>query len=278
MGETLRLLDLFQRERYHKLILLVSVGAFLLLEFLIFLASASQAGDKSRILILDTSGNKVYESAGTTLSSYDKGFFEFYHGPIENYRLQVKTDSHPFPFRAWLTAAIGIPVGLILLVAFIVRSYLTLVYGEQKPDPEQPEATNPRKQRLGGFATAFRNVSVFHIGAVVLLAVLTLWMVPNFLGDFFKLSLASIREYKLFFLGAAIFLGLLLVWVIYLRYKLSKQMLENQLHLEKYRLDHQLLLRHDAPPLLPEAVPDIAATGQGSPACNPGCAPEHGAP
>lgn len=265
----MRLLDLFQRERYHKLILLVSVGAFLLLEFLIFLASASQAGDKSRVLILDTNGNKIHESVGTTLSSYDKGFFEFYHGPIENYRLQVKTETLPFPFRAWLTAAIGIPVGIILLLAFIVRSYMALVYGEQRPD----DTASPSKNRLGFLASALEHFSVFHIGFAVLLAVLILWMVPNFLGDFFKIGLASIREYKLFFLGAAIFLGVLIAWVIYLRYKLSKQALENQFNLEKQRLEYRLLLQHETPALLP-GIAHGPASGQTPSAESPDPAPE----
>ncbi len=256
MSQKLRLLDLFEGKRVHKVILLVTIITFLVLELLIYLASASQAGEKSRVTVVDAEGRKVYETSGSTLTSYEKHVFESNHGPLRNYQIQVTSETHPFPFRAWMTAAIGIPVGLVLLVSFLVRAYLTLVYGEEKEKGEDSDSANPVKNRFGSVFSAFQRFSVFHVGFIVLLAVLVLWMVPNFLGDFVRVSATAIREYKWFFLGSAIFLGLLLAWVIYLRYRLSRQMLENQLHIEKYRLEQQLLLEQRTTPLLPNAVGD----------------------
>lgn len=256
MSHKLRLLDLFEGKRVHKVILLVTVLTFLVLELLIYLASASQAGEKSRVTIVDAEGRKVYETSGSTLTSYEKHVFESNHGPLRNYQIQVNSETHPFPFRAWMTAAIGIPVGMVLLVAFLVRAYLTLVYGEEREEGEDSGSSNPAKDRFGSVFSAFQRFSVFHVGFFVLLAVLVLWMVPNFLGDFVRISATALREYKWFFLGSAVFLGLLLAWVIYLRYRLSRQMLENQLHIEKYRLEQQLLLEQRATPLLPNPVGD----------------------
>lgn len=256
MSQKLRLLDLFEGKRVHKVILLVTILTFLVLELLIYLASASQAGEKSRVTVVDAEGRKVYETSGSTLTSYEKHMFESNHGPLRNYQIQVSSETHPFPFRAWMTAAIGIPVGLVMLVAFLVRAYLTLVYGEEKEKGEDSDSSNPAKNRFGSVFSAFQRFSVFHVGFIVLLAVLVLWMVPNFLGDFVRISATAIREYKWFFLGSAVFLGLLLAWVIYLRYRLSRQMLENQLHIEKYRLEQQLLLEQRATPLLPNPVGD----------------------
>ena len=150
-----------------------------------------------------------------------------------------------------MSAAVGIPVGLILLVAFIVRAYLSLLYGDQSDDEKEAAAAAAEKNTLGSLFHFFRNISIFHIGFLTLVAVLVLWMVPNLVRDFAKLSLTAIQEFRWFFASTAVFLALLVIWIIYLRYRLSKQMLENQLNLEKFRVETQLLLESKAPQLLP---------------------------
>ncbi|GLI33788.1 hypothetical protein [Desulforhabdus amnigena] len=259
MSQKLRLQDLFEGTRYQKIVLTISVLAFLVLELLIYMASASQAGQKSRVIITDTAGKKVYETAGTALTSYEKLVFENNFGSLANYQVNLETEALPFPFRAWVSAAVGIPVGLILLVSFLVRVYLSLLYGEEKekPDPSSEGAGDLKKNRFGSVLHSFQSfhgISIFHLGFLVVLGVLLLWMVPNFLGDFAKVTITAIREYKWFFLGSSIFLALIITWIIYLRYKLSKQMLENQLHLEKYRVEQQLLMQRETPPLLPSQM------------------------
>jgi hypothetical protein len=252
MSHKLRLLDVFEGKRHLKIVLTVSLFAFLLLELLIYLGAAGQAGDKSRVIITDANGVKVYETAGTALTSYEKYVFESTFGPLSHYKMQLQTDSFPFPLRAWVSAAVGIPIGLVLLVSFVVRVYLTLVYGEEKEKAqgETSEEPSPRKRQFGSLFFSTRQVSIFHIGFLVVLGVLVFWIVPNFLQDFAKISMAAIREYRWFFLGTAVFLALLIIWMIYLRYRLSKKMLENQLELEKFRVERQLLIQKEPPALL----------------------------
>ena len=134
MSQKLRLQDLFEGTRYQKIVLTISVVAFLILELLIYMASASQAGQKSRVIVLDTNGTKVYETVGTALTSYEKMVFENNFGPLANYQVRLESEAAPFPFRAWVSAAVGIPVGLILLVSFLVRVYLSLLYGEEQEE------------------------------------------------------------------------------------------------------------------------------------------------
>jgi hypothetical protein len=107
---------------------------------------------------------------------------------------------------------------------------------------------------MGSLFQFFRNISIFHIGFLTILAVLILWMVPNFVQDFAKLSMTAIQEFRWFFAGTAVFLALLVVWIVYLRYKLSKQMIENQFNIEKFRVETQLLLESKSPQLLPNPV------------------------
>jgi hypothetical protein len=253
MAQKARLLDLFEGRRNQKTILTISVLIVLVLEVLIYLAAASQSGQKSRVLVLDDTGAKVYETPGTALTSYEKLAFENTFGPLKNYRIQVQTESLPFPFRAWSSAAVGIPMGLILLVAFLVRCYLSLVYGDES-DSDQASKAEAVYGRFGSVVNLFRGVSIFHIGFLIVIAVLLFWIVPNFLGDFARVSVNIVREFKWFFVGAAAFLAIILLWIIYLRYKISREMLKNQTDLEKYRLEIQLLEHKKEQHLLPGSV------------------------
>jgi hypothetical protein len=260
-----RLFDLFEGHRHQKLVLLISVLVFLMLELLIYLGAASQAGQKSFVVITGEDGKTVYETTGSSLTSYEKMVFENTFGPLQNYRIHVNTQFNPFPFRAWMSAAVGIPIGLVLLLAFVVRAFLSLLYGEEKPEDVGLSQSSPgAKGRLGSLFHFFGRVSVFHIGFLIVVSVVLLWLIPNFLGDFARVSMSTIREFKWFFLGVGTFLGLLILWVVYLRYQLSKRMLDNQLDLEKYRVERQLLI-HEQQALLAapvEKMPEEADSGQ----------------
>ena len=262
MSKKVRLLDVFEGNRHQKVVLVISVCAFLLLETLIYLAAASQAGHKSRIVVTDVNGNKVYETAGTSLTSYEKLVFENNFGPLRDYRMHLQTESNPFPFRAWVSAAVGIPMTLVLLLAFVVRIYLALLYGEEKDKEDEAAASRDGEKGIRTLLHSFQGITVFHIGFFVVISVLLFWIVPNFLQDSAKVAIAAVREYKWFFLGTAIFLGLVIMWIIYLRYRLSRQMLENQFHIEKFRLERQLLT-HDggSPPMLATPVAETQEPG-----------------
>lgn len=256
MSDKLRLLDLFEGKRHQLTILTVSVLAFLVLELLIYMAAAGQAGQKSRVIVTDPkTGGSVYEANGTALTSYERMVFENNHGPLQNYSVRIDTREVPFPFRAWISAAVGVPVGLALLVSFLVKVYLLLLYGDDRRAAEgEPGAPLETAGRFGSLFRRLHQVSVFHIGFAVLLCVLLLWMIPNAVEDFAKAGMAAVREYQWFFLGASVFVGGLIVWVIYLRYRLSRQMLDNQLDLEKFRAEKQYLLQCEQARLLPEAA------------------------
>lgn len=251
MAQRNRLADLFEGKRSQKIVLTVAVLALLLLELLIYVAAAGQAGEKSRVIVTDHEGRKVYETTGGTLSSYERMVFESTFGPLEGYRLHVETEKRPFPFRAWLTAAVGIPMGLILLIAFAVKVFMTLLYGEDGGDPgergPQGEAT---AGRFGSVLHAMHRVSVLHFGLLVVLGLILFWMVPNFIEDFGRVAAAFLVDHKWFLLATAGFAAFLIIWVIYLRYRLSRQMLDHQYRIEKLRIEHQALVKDDAPTLL----------------------------
>ncbi len=256
MAKKARLAEILGNNRHSKIILACTVAFLLILETLIYLTAASQAGERSRIIITDASGNKVYETTGSTLTSYEKMVFESTFGPLEKYRIHLQTEERPFPFRAWLSAAVGIPVGLVLLIGFAVRAFLSLLYGEDADEKPSAASDSAHPGRLASLFQFVQGVSVFHVGFLVLIGILLFWMVPNFLGDFGRVTLRFFKEYKIVVFAGSAFLAALLIWVIYLRYRLSKQFLQNQVEIERLKLEYSRLLPEKQPELLPSSEND----------------------
>jgi len=121
MAKSLSLSELFEDGKYPKLILAVGAILLLLLQLGIFLAVYNQSGLKSRVSILDSSGAKIYESPGPALSSYEKMVFENNFGSLRDYTTRLESDVAPFNYRAWILLAVGMPLGLILMLFFMAQ-------------------------------------------------------------------------------------------------------------------------------------------------------------
>ena len=240
MSHKMSLSQIFEGTKYPKLVLAVGVIFLLVLELAIFLAASSQSGPRSRIVITDDNGRELYESSGTALTAYEKMVFESNFGPLRDYKAHVESERVPFPYRSWILLAIGIPLGLMFMMFFMVRVWLILLNGDQGERPADPVAAHGGSG-FDWLLRASHHISVLHVGFVILLAVLSLWLIPSFLGDVVRTCLAAVREYQLFFAGFSIFACAFLSWIVYLRYRLSKKMLDNRMEIEKFRIETQLL-------------------------------------
>lgn len=261
MSNNPHLSGLFEGGKYPKIVLLVSAILLLVLELTIYITLSGQSGLRSRTVVSDADGAKIYESSGSTLSAYEKMTFENNFGPLRNYNTHVESEVVPFPLRTWILLAIGLPLGLILLLAFLVKVWLLLLNGNQEEKAGESASTEG-KTRFGTFLSASRNFSVLHVGFVIVLAMLILWLIPSFLGDMAKMCLNAVSRYPWFFLGFTLFAAGLLTWIIYLRYRLSKQMLQNQLEIEKYRIQTNLLAHNPVPNLITSGREDDGAKPQ----------------
>ena len=248
MAQSLSLSGFFEDAKYPKLVLAVGAILLLLLELGIFAALYNQAGLKSRVSIVDSIGRKVYESPGGALSAYEKMVFENNFGPLRDYTTQIESETVPFNFRAWILLAVGIPLGLILMLFFMAQVWLILLNGS--PDEGPPEQIETGKTHFTTFLSVSRNFSALGVGFMIVVSMLILWLIPSILGDMGKSLFSVVKEYPWFFMGVSGFVGGLLVWVIYLRYRLSKQMLANQIEIEKYRIEKQMLGQNTVPRLL----------------------------
>jgi hypothetical protein len=234
------------------LFIILAVGLFLV-ELEIFAMAAMKSGRQAMVQVQDAQNNVVFEARSSSLDAREKAEFENTFGPLSNYQVKLVTIQRPFPFRAWFAAAVGLPIGAVLLFGFFVRAYEALFFsGARLPgaaSQDLPESTD-RFDRLMGRVS---RLNIFAIGGFVLLFAVGLFAVPHVLAEFGRHGVAVISKYRWVVLGiVAVFLGLV-IWIIFLRYLLARKAIETQADVEKYRLQLEMLGKSESPPQLPTA-------------------------
>ena len=229
--------DIISTIKAHRtLFIIIMVGLFLI-ELEIFAVAAMKSGRTSTLQVSDVKGNIVLLTQGTSLSQIDKTAFERTFGPLDRYRVHIFSEDRPFPFRAWFVAAVGIPVGIMLLFAFVVKAWAAL-FDEKQPDDAAAVTDAPETASgLQRFVDIVSRFNVFIIGVLVFIAALAYWVLPNFILYAGKTGIDTIAKYKWAALGTVvIFVGSVL-WIIYLRYLLAKKSIDSHKEVEKYRLE-----------------------------------------
>ncbi len=245
-------------KEYRVLVGIVVIGLFLI-EFEIFSFAAMSSGKQPRLQVISKTGKVVYEIKGSTLANFDRARFEKTFGPFENYQVKLTEKYIPFPFRAWFSAAIGVPIGLVLLLAFILKAVMVFIYGGEEnhsandglnQDNKDGQAStsndnisghNKDKNATGaaGLEKLLLRISrfnIFIIGFLVICMVFLLWMIPNTLSFLAETSLKTIMQFKWFFLGGFIAVFILFAWFMYMKYKLAKKMIDAETEIKKYKL------------------------------------------
>ena len=222
--------------RENRMLFIIILVVLFLIELEIFAVAAMKSGRKSWLQVFDTKGNVIHETDGQNLSEFNKYYFEKTFGPFEQYQVKLVTKDLPFPFRAWFVAAVGIPVGAMLLFAFFVRTYQSLFYKEEKM-PHDPDLKEKEYEyRFEKIIAAISRFNIFAIGFLIFLAVFLYWVIPDLIVYLGRVGTETMTRYKWIFLSAAvIFLGLI-VWMIYLRYLLAKKTIDSHMEIKKYRM------------------------------------------
>ena len=245
--------------REHKTLFLLLAVGLLLVELEIFALAAMKSGRQSWLQVFNPQGNLIYESDGQSLSKFNRYYFEKTFGPLENYEVRLTSRERPFPFRAWFVAAVGLPVGLVMLFVFFVRVYQRLFTdGAEGAKPAEEELSDPDETGFERFVRRFSRFNVFVLGSLILLAVLAYWIVPNLLADIGKFGIETLLRFKWFFLAAALMGFGLVVWIVYLRYLLARKTIESRVEVDKFRIQLEYGHSPDNPPLLES--PDSSST------------------
>jgi hypothetical protein len=222
--------------REKRMLFIIILVVLFLIELQIFAVAAMKSGRKSWLQVLDTKGNVIHETDGQNLSEFNRYYFEKTFGPFEQYQVKMVTKDRPFPFRAWFVAAVGIPVGAMLLFAFFVRTYQSLFYKEEKMPHDPDSKEKEYEYRFEKIIAAISRFNIFAIGFLIFLAVFLYWVIPDLIVYLGRVGTESVARYKWIFLSAAvIFLGLI-IWMIYLRYLLAKKTIDSQMEIKKYRM------------------------------------------
>lgn len=227
----------------QKNVLAIIVAALVVGELAIFLAAASQSGTEYRVVIEDSEGRTLYETPGKMLTYYEEMSFKNTFGPIENYQVRIITRHRPFPFTAWLAASVGIPMGLVLLAALIIRTYRAIYEYRTEPSilPERPDSTSRWKRLL----FIFNSLSIFHLGFIVTLVALLVWLIPHVAERFIAFFESFIKTHALLSVILIVLFFALIAWVIYLKYRLSKEFLHYRYEIARLQLEKTKELSHD---------------------------------
>jgi hypothetical protein len=236
----------------HKTLFLIVAATLFIVEIQVLVIALQHSGRKATHRVLDAQGAVLYEADGKNLSSYDKYYFEKIYGPLDNYRKSVEIREIPFPFRAWFFAAIGIPVGALLLVAFVFRAYTELVHGGARaPAPPGGPGSEKGASSLESLLGRVSRLPVFMMGALVFAGVFAIWALPNMAVFLGKGSLDLLLRFKGFLLAAVTAGFGFLCWVVYLRYQLTKKNIDARTEVSKYRIELEYRAREAG---LPPAV------------------------
>ncbi|MDJ0783327.1 MAG: hypothetical protein QNJ22_15225 [Desulfosarcinaceae bacterium] len=255
--------------REHKTVLIILLVGLLIIELEIFALAVIKSGRKSWLQVLDQSGTVIHETSGSHLSEFNKYYFEKTFGPFENYQVRLKTERIPFPFRAWFVAAVGLPIGLMLLFGFIVKAYYAIfIPAKSEAPPAENGSRKSYETRLEMVLDKVSRLNIFLIGFFILAGVLLYWIVPNALTYLGKTGIDTIIRFKWVFIAAALALVGIVLWIIYLRYLLAKKSIETQTEIEKLRL--QLEIQTGRPAALPmgeepSSAPQVEWDGQPPP-------------
>lgn len=207
------------------------------LELEIFVSAALKAGDHSKIQVLNKQNEVIYESSENKLYQFNKYYFEQNFGPLENYRLRRMQEIRPFPFRAWLISATGIPIGFMLILGFLVKAWAVFFKGE-KSVYENHQGPN-HAENTGKIETLIEKVSnlnIFVLGFFIVAALFLYWVLPDLIVFISKMGLEILIRFKWFFISSLLILTAIFIWFIYLKYLLAKKSIESRTEIEKMKL------------------------------------------
>lgn len=222
--------------RENRTLLIITAVVLFLIELEIFALAVMKSGRKSWLQVLDAQGSVIHESDGKNLSQFNKYYFEKTFGPLGQYQFRLVTKEIPFPFRSWFAAAVGIPVGIILLFGFIVKAFQALFYGDNYPREENKKTAGDYEFRLERILAALSRFNIFTIGFLVCLAVFLYWVIPDLVMYAGRIGVDTLTRYKWIFLGACVVLLGLIIWIIYLKYLLAKKTIDSQTEIAKHRM------------------------------------------
>lgn len=228
---------MIQFARENKSLIFMLAFFLFALELEIFVSAVLKSGDHSKIQVLNAENEVIYESLEKKLYQFNKYYFEQNFGPLENYRIRRFNEQRPFPFRAWLISAIGIPIGFMLLLGFLVKAWAVFFKGDTPVFEHDPSAVLSRKPgRIADLIDTVSRLNIFVLGFFIVATLFLYWVLPDLIVFISRMGLETLIRFKWFFIGSLLVITAILVWFIYLKYLLARKAIESQTEIEKLKL------------------------------------------
>lgn len=229
---------MIQFVRENKALVFMLAFFLFVLELEIFFSASLKSGDHSKIQVLNPNDEVIYESSEKKLYQFDKYYFESNFGPLENYRIRRIKEVRPFPFRGWLISAVGIPIGFMMILGFLIRAWAVFFKGEKatfgEPNGERPNEAG--KGRLHNLIVTVSNLNIFVLGFFIVSALFLYWVLPDMIVYISKMGMETLIRFKWFFISALVVVTGIFVWFIYLKFLLAKKAIESRAEIEKMKL------------------------------------------
>lgn len=221
----------------NKALLYMTAFFLIVLEMQIFIYAAMRSGDVSQIQVLNDQNEVIYESSADKLYEFNKYYFEANFGPLENYRVRREKIERPFPFRAWIISSVGLPIGFIMILGFMIKAWSVFFKGEAAVFDHEPNGSSPEDaSKLERLIEKISSLNVFVLGFFIVTILFLYWVLPDMIVFISRAGIETIIKFKWFFIVASFTIAILFGWFIYLRYLLAKKAIESREEIEKYKL------------------------------------------
>ncbi|NDY70555.1 hypothetical protein DO021_10305 [Desulfobacter hydrogenophilus] len=215
------------------------MGLFLL-ELEIFALAVMQSGKQSVLQVLDNQGDVIHETSGSNLSDFNRTNFEKVFGSLDQYTVRLHKHDAPFPFRAWFVAAICIPIGAMMLFAFVVKAYLVIFHGEKVDKMAAGDSGSVNEpdveSKLESTLNRIGRMNIFNIGFLVFIGVISYWIIPNMFTYLGQVGFDFFIQYEWVFFVLIGIVVCVCLWIVYLRYLLAKKSIQSHTELQKHRI------------------------------------------
>lgn len=219
------------------------ISIFALIEIGILAVCLWLGANQEWVTIYNPEKEIIYEGVYNQIRTTE---FKSIYG-IENYREEGyeiirKTIDKPFPTRTWIALSICVPLVPIFFIVFLIRAFED-IFGTKKSKEEdgakEEKHSDENKifeeSRFEKLFSSIGRLSIYSLGAIVMLAAFFFWMVPDLLIAVGRISVHTILQLKWIILAIVVVGGIILILKTIFAYNTRKEIIRQQAEIQKYR-------------------------------------------
>ena len=107
-----------------------------------------------------------------------------------------------------------------MLLGFVIKAYLSLVYGEKladNNDSSRSEYETGPGNKLESTLNRVSRMNIFNIGFLIFVGVISYWIIPNMITYLGHIGIDFFERFKWVYIGVVVLLVCVILWIVYLR-------------------------------------------------------------